>query len=212
MARHWPLFDLRLRTERLELRLPTDDDLDELVGVAARGVHGPDEMPFLFPWTLQPQPQLGRSFVQFHWTQRATWSPHEWKLEMGVFHDGSAIGAQGLMATAFDVSRTVRSGSWLGLEHHGHGFGTEMRLAVLSLAFDHLGAVRAESGYLDGNDASMGVSRSIGYRDDGTRIQVVDGRRRVEQRVVLDLDAWRAVPRPHVEVTGLDRCRDLFGI
>ena len=30
MTRHWPLFDLRIRSERLELRLPTDDELGEL--------------------------------------------------------------------------------------------------------------------------------------------------------------------------------------
>ena len=35
----WPLFDLRLRTPRLELRLPTDDDLLELVGIVDR-IHG----------------------------------------------------------------------------------------------------------------------------------------------------------------------------
>ena len=29
----WPLFDLRLRTPRLELRSPTDHDLEELCGV-----------------------------------------------------------------------------------------------------------------------------------------------------------------------------------
>jgi hypothetical protein len=33
-AHPWPLFDLRLRTPCLELRLPTDDDLLELMRVA----------------------------------------------------------------------------------------------------------------------------------------------------------------------------------
>jgi RimJ/RimL family protein N-acetyltransferase len=212
MSTHWPLFDLRIRTERLELRLATDAELEELVEVAARGVHGPDEMPFMMPWTKQPQPELGRSFLQFHWRNRAMWSPDEWFLELGVFHDGKAIGSQALIASRFAVSRTVRSGSWLGREHHGNRFGTEMRSAVLALAFDHLGAVRAESGYLDGNDASMGVSRSIGYVDDGTKIVVVEGRRRLEQRVVIDLEAWRSRQRPPVTVDGLERCRELFGI
>lgn len=211
MSSHWPLFDLRLRTERLELRLPTDGELEELVEVAARGVHAPDEMPFQVPWTRQTQPDLGRSFLQFHWGRRAAWSSNEWSLELGVFRDGEPIGAQGLMGTAFGVSRTVRSGSWLGLEHHGRGFGTEMRVAVLALAFDHLGAVRAESGYLDGNHASTGVSRKVGYQADGTRIHVVEGWRRVEQRLSIDVDAWRSVPRPAVEVTGLDACREMFG-
>ncbi|HYU50364.1 MAG TPA: hypothetical protein VEO91_10615 [Candidatus Limnocylindria bacterium] len=35
----WPLFDLRLRTERLELRLPDDDELARLCAIARAGIH-----------------------------------------------------------------------------------------------------------------------------------------------------------------------------
>jgi RimJ/RimL family protein N-acetyltransferase len=211
MTHHWPLFDLRLRTERLELRLPTDDDLCSLAEVAVAGVHGPDEMPFCTPWTRQPAEDLRPEFLRHHWRHRAGWSPDDWWFEAAVVHDGQPIGTQALGASQFGITRTARSGSWLGQAHHGHGFGTEMRAAVLALAFEHLGAVRAESGYLDGNDSSMGVSRSLGYQSDGTRIQVVEGRRRVEQRLVIDIDTWRSRPRPHVEVDGLDGCREMFG-
>ena len=41
MGHPWPLFDLRLRTPRLELRLPTDDDLLAL----AAGLFGERELP-----------------------------------------------------------------------------------------------------------------------------------------------------------------------
>jgi hypothetical protein len=37
-AHPWPLFDLRVRTPNLELRLPTDDDLLELARVARAGI------------------------------------------------------------------------------------------------------------------------------------------------------------------------------
>ena len=37
----WPLFGLRLRTEHLELRLPTDDELIELLDLARAGIHPP---------------------------------------------------------------------------------------------------------------------------------------------------------------------------
>jgi hypothetical protein len=49
-----PLFGLRLRTPRLELRLPTDDELVELRELAHAGVHPPDEMPFAVAWTDAP--------------------------------------------------------------------------------------------------------------------------------------------------------------
>ncbi len=48
---HWPLFDLRITTPRLQLRPPTDEDLADLALLAADGVHEPDFMPFSIPWT-----------------------------------------------------------------------------------------------------------------------------------------------------------------
>ena len=38
---YWPLFDLRVTTPRLEIRLPTDDELYQLLEVADAGVHDP---------------------------------------------------------------------------------------------------------------------------------------------------------------------------
>ena len=46
----WPLFDLRIRTPRVEIRLPTDEDLVALAHVAKRGVHDANSMPFLKAW------------------------------------------------------------------------------------------------------------------------------------------------------------------
>ncbi len=63
----WPLFDLRLRTDRLELRLPTDDELAMLCLIAMEGIHDPGEMPFGYPWTKVPSPRFEREFAQFHW-------------------------------------------------------------------------------------------------------------------------------------------------
>lgn len=61
---YWPLFDLRLRTERLELGWPDDDDCTQLAALAAKGIHPPDFMPFQMPWTRQPSPQLERGAMQ----------------------------------------------------------------------------------------------------------------------------------------------------
>jgi RimJ/RimL family protein N-acetyltransferase len=212
MSSHWPLFDLVIRTERLELRLPTDADLEEMADLAARGVHDPSWMPFLFPWTRRPSPDLERGLLQYHWRKRAEWTPDAWALELGVFRDGEVVGCQEIGATEFAITRCVTTGSWLGQAHQGKGLGKEMRLAVLALAFDHLGATRAESGAYIHNHASLGVSRSIGYVDDGLHIRVTEGQRQEEQRLAIDLDGWRSRERPPVAVSGLDACRDLFGI
>lgn len=58
---------------------------------------------------------------------------------------------------------TVSTGSWLGLTHQRHGYGTEMRAAVLSFAFEHLGATTATSRVHQDNPASAGVSAKLGY-------------------------------------------------
>ncbi len=36
----WPLFGLRTQSDQLELRLPTDDELLELLVLARAGIHG----------------------------------------------------------------------------------------------------------------------------------------------------------------------------
>ena len=48
-----PLFDVRLRTPRLELRLGTPEEIDELGRLAERGIHPPEEMPFAVAWSDQ---------------------------------------------------------------------------------------------------------------------------------------------------------------
>ena len=67
----WPLFALRLRSERLVLRLPTDDELVALMAVAKAGIHPPGEMPFGVAWSTIPSPEFERQFMQHHWAMRA---------------------------------------------------------------------------------------------------------------------------------------------
>ncbi|HEX4528130.1 MAG TPA: hypothetical protein VIA11_01855, partial [Acidimicrobiia bacterium] len=60
---HWPLFGLRVRTPRLELRYPTDDDYQAVVALAAEGIHDRDTMPFYVPWTRAASPLLERNML-----------------------------------------------------------------------------------------------------------------------------------------------------
>jgi hypothetical protein len=63
MSDPWPLRHLVLRTPRLALRPDDDNGLYELAALALRGVHPPQEMPFLFPWTDQdPEDLMRRGF------------------------------------------------------------------------------------------------------------------------------------------------------
>jgi RimJ/RimL family protein N-acetyltransferase len=160
------LWDIRVRTRRLELRLPTEDELAALFRVAEGGIHPPEEMPFFVPWTDDLRLD---AFMEFHQGTWAAWRPEKWSLNLITFLDGKPIGSQGVEAEDFAAKREVVTGSWLGAPYQRRGLGTEQRAAVLELAFAGLGAKVALSGSLVHNLASQRVSEKLGYRMTGTR-------------------------------------------
>jgi RimJ/RimL family protein N-acetyltransferase len=205
LADHLPILRLRLRTDRLELRLPsTFDEVADLADTAAAGVHDPDFMPFYVPWTDGTPAERARSVALWYHRAIGRWDAQDWSFPFVAFHEGRAIGVQGLHAKWFAVTREVGSGSWIGQAHQGKGLGTEMRAAVLHLAFAGLGAEYATSGSFVGNHASAAISRRLGYRPDGIRHSVVQDERRAEERWRLTRDDWEAHRRHDVTVDGLD--------
>ena len=207
----WPPFALRIRSERLVLRLPTDDDILALIDVSRGGIHPPDEMPFGEAWSVLPSPEFERGSLQHHWLMRATWTPDDWSLNLMAELDGKPIGAQSVRGKSFAVHRTVDTGSWITREWQGWGLGKEMREAVLAFAFDGLGArVATSEAFLD-NAASNGVSRSVGYEENGRGALAPQGISRETQRFRMTEERWRSRPRPPIEIEGLDGCREMFG-
>jgi RimJ/RimL family protein N-acetyltransferase len=203
-----PLADLRIRTPRLELRLATRAELRELAAVAQRGVHPPDEMPFAVPWTDRiHEPDAVDRFVAFHEDHVTGWRTDEWHLDLVAFHEGRPIGVQSLVGTRFPDTRTVSTGSWLGQEWQGRGLGTEMRRAALQLAFEELGAERARSGALLGNEASLAVSRKLGYAEIGTSTASPRGVPVPHHDLELRRSAFR--PSADVRIERADRLRRL---
>ena len=207
----WPLFGLVLRTPRLELRLPSLEQLAVLGTLAGEGIHDPARMPFLAPWTDKPPVPRGRSVLQWTWRTWAELSADKWALGFVVLHGGEVVGMQELLATDFAVVREVGTGSWLGQRHQGVGIGTEMRAAVLHLAFTGLGAEEATSGAFTDNPASLAVSRKLGYVHDGVRRLKRRDEAAVEQRLRLDRAAWEAHREVPVDIEGLQPCLPLLG-
>jgi RimJ/RimL family protein N-acetyltransferase len=200
------LWDLRVRTPRLELRLPTEDELVELFRVAEGGIHPPEEMPFFVPWTDDLRLD---AFVEYHRDTWAAWRPEQWLLNLFTFLDGRPIGSQGVGAEEFAVRREVETGSWLGAQYQGRGLGTEQRAAVLELAFAHLGAEVAVSGSIVHNRSSQHVSEKLGYRVTGTRTIAPRGDPVEHFDYRLERDEW-SCPIP-VEVEGIKPALPLFG-
>lgn len=189
---HWPIWDLVVRTPRLELRPVREADTAELVELAERGIHDPATMPFLTPFTDLEPTERARTSVQFYARWLAEWSVERWTLPLVARHEGACVGLQSIEATAFPIRRTVSSGSWLGRNHQGLGLGREMRAAVLALAFDTLGAVRAETCAFEDNAASLGVSRSLGYHENGWSWQVRRGARDRVLHYALERGDWNS--------------------
>jgi RimJ/RimL family protein N-acetyltransferase len=202
------LFGLRLHTPRLELRLPTYDELVELRELARAGVHPPEEMPFAVAWTDEPYSE--KWVVDFHEQQREAWRPEAWDLELGVWANGELAGVQALYRKDIATNRAVGTGSWLGRRFQGRGIGTEMRTAVLELAFRGLGAELARSGAVEGNAASLRVSQKLGYRAVGSGHVAPRGVEVGHTDVELRREDWR--PPFVVEIDGLGTCLPLFGV
>jgi RimJ/RimL family protein N-acetyltransferase len=208
-----PLYGLRLRTDRLELRWPDEEEIIALGRLAQTGVHEPAEMPFLVPWTdAIGEADFLTRFSAFHQSLRHEWRPEDWQLDLSVWAADELIGVQGVVGREFASTHEVKTGSWLARSFQGRGFGTEMRAAVLELAFHGLGAESALSSALDGVDASMRVSRKLGYVDDGETWIEVRGRRRLDRRLRLTRDRWIDRERISVRISGLEPCIPLFGL
>jgi RimJ/RimL family protein N-acetyltransferase len=209
---HWPLVGLRLSTPRLELRLPTEDELAELGELAAEGIHDPDRMPFLVPWTDLPPADRARSVVQHHWLRRGNWAPENWALNLVVFENGQVVGLQTVAARDFAVLRQVSTASWLGARFQRQGIGTEMRAAVLHLAFTGLCALEAMSGAFEDNASSFTVSMKHGYELDGVERHMVRGRPAIMQRLRLTRARWEMHQHIPVSIVGLSPCLPMFGL
>jgi RimJ/RimL family protein N-acetyltransferase len=203
------LHSLRLRATRLELRLGSRDELRALGHLAEQGIHPPEEMPFSIAWTDRiGEPGFLEDFVAFHEQALADWSPADWTLNLLVWEAGSLVGTQSIGAQHFAEMRRVATGSWLGRAFQGRGIGTEMRAAVLELAFRGLGADAADSAWLEGNEASRRVSQKLGYLEVGRSSQSPRGRPVVSHDVSISREVWRC-PVP-VEIEGLESCLPLF--
>lgn len=211
---YWPLFDLEVRTPRLTMRYIDDDLAVELVALAAAGIHDPGWMPFGMPWSTAASPQLERGALQFYWRCRADLTPSSWNLNFAVLVDGTVVGTSGLLANDFGRMRQFETGSWLGRAFQGQGIGKEMRLATLTLGFAGFDAELATTGAWHDNVPSLGVTRSLGYTETGTRRML---RNDEAPDRMIGFEMSRAhfeehLRRADVELVGIEPVCDLLAI
>jgi RimJ/RimL family protein N-acetyltransferase len=222
---HWPIWDIRIRTPRLELRPVAQQEMFDLVEVMRAGIHDPADMPFLTPFTDLPSPERERAAYQHFLSGWAAWTPLDWRLAFAVYlrpdtgpdvatgaPPGTCVANQSVMATQFAIRRVVDTGSWVGREYQGRGIGKEMRAAVLHFAFEGLGAQRAQTEAFVDNPASQRVTESLGYADDGGGVNVQRDHARRIIRYALEREEWARRRRDDITVDDLDEALVMFGL
>lgn len=209
---YWPLFDLEIRTQNLVLRYPDDDVLVRLVRLAAQGIHPPETMPFSVPWTRGDSPTMEREALRFHWRTRADARPESLRIPLAVFRDEELVGATDLVADDFATLRQFETGSWLGQRFQRQGIGTEMRLATLALGFDGLDAEFAVTSAWHDNPASLGVTRSLGYRHQGSRRANREGVSVSLEGYEMDRATFDTIQLDGITLNGVDGVRNFLEI
>jgi len=206
-----PLFGIRMHCSEITLRPLREGDLPHLAAIQPDDYEH-DPRADVFP-ELDVSRHRTRLVYQDYWRSMGTWSPSSWSLGFVVEYEGSTVGVQSLEAENFLALGTVDSGSWLVRSVRGRGVGARMRMAVLSLAFDHLGARAAVSSARRDNAPSLAVSKRLGYLDNGVSLNA-SGSGVVElAHMRLTREDWQASRRStRVDVVGLEACLPWFGL
>lgn len=212
----WPIFAVRLTTPRLTLRPIGEHDIPAVIAAIKTGIHDPATTPFASAFTDAESPDLERNTYRWYATTTIAALPEKWDLPFGVWLDGALIGVQGAHAERFPALRVAGTGSWLGLDHQGRGFGKEMRVALLALLFDEFGAEVCESESFVENRQSAGVSRALGYDENGCTRHAPRGEpvEAVRWRLTRErFESLRADGRyPDIAVEGAEAVLPLLGL
>ncbi|AZS44658.1 Putative ribosomal N-acetyltransferase YdaF [Microbacterium oleivorans] len=156
-----------LRTERLELSVPTAADVGAITAAAQDS-----EVP---RWTTLPSP-YERTHAEDFIDKAATWWDEESELTWGVRHEGRWIGMIGLHRV--EKQGAAEIGFWLDAAARGHGFLTEAAAAVVDFGFaEPLSLTRIQWRAIVGNHASARVAQKLGFRFEGTLRQGLSGPR-----------------------------------
>ena len=211
----YPPFGLEIRMGDLRMHPIRQDEILPLLDLIAGGIVSPDvpNHPMIAPFALGDDTlERRRTSLRFWWQNWVNVSPEGWMIPMSVFRGEAIVGVQDIMASDFPTMRVAETGSWLGVEHHGKGTGKLMRHAICAFAFDHLGARELHSGAFHDNHRSLGVSRAVGYVENGQRLaQRATGEVDTEIRVRLTPDRLVRAETP-LEVDGLDPFLGFLGL
>jgi RimJ/RimL family protein N-acetyltransferase len=197
----------------LSLLGATDELLERLVPVVRKGVATEPPWPFDDPMSLYADsPDREWRWLRGIWAGRARVDHSFWRLYFVVMLDGEPVGMQDVIGVDFTAFRTVTTFSWLSPDVRRRGLGREMRQAILHLAFDGLGARRAESEAFADNPASNRVSAALGYQPNGLNWATRRDEPADLNRWLLPRDRWLPTRRDDITLMGVQECLPVLGI
>lgn len=146
-----------LRTARLELSIPTLDDVDAITTAA--------QDPEVPRWTTLPSPYT-REHAEDFVAKAAGWWDERSELTWGIRREGAWIGMIGLHRVSPGGAAEI--GFWMSAPARGHGYLSEAARAVIDFGFaEPLALARIEWRAVAGNIASARTARSLGFRYEG---------------------------------------------
>ncbi len=210
----YPPLNVRVVTPRLELLGATDELLEQLAPLVRGGKATADPAPWddPSPFYIEDPDLRVQQWMRGIWRGRGTLRPDAWRLYFVVMVNDEAVGSQDITGNGFDAFGTVESTSWVSSDFRQQGLGTEMRQAILHLAFDGLGANEAHSEAGVENQGSNGVSRRLGYKPNGMSWATHQDKPVLGQRWRLLREQWEAHRRDDIRLFGVDECRTALGL
>jgi RimJ/RimL family protein N-acetyltransferase len=213
VAHTYPPLNVEVRTPRLTLAGASDDLLERIVPLVRAGVADAEPWPFDDPISFYADsPEREWQWLRGIWRGRGHVTPDSWRLYFAVLVDGEPVGMQDLSGRDFTRFGTVTSFSWLAPGSRRRGLGTEMRAAILHLAFAGLGAREAGSDAFVDNEGSNRVSRALGYEPNGTDWDTRRGEPARIQRWRLARKGWERGRRDDIELRGVQECLPVLRI
>ncbi|PZR01047.1 MAG: 30S ribosomal protein S5 alanine N-acetyltransferase [Cereibacter sphaeroides] len=155
---------VRIETERMTLRLPTNGDFRQWAGLREQSV------AFLSPWEpVWSGDHLSRKAFtnRVYWASRATGQGTALPLLLIRRGDDALLGAITLDNIRRGPSQSGTLGYWIGRPHARQGYMREAILAVVHHAFTVLDLSRIEAACLPENAASRGVLEKCGFKYEG---------------------------------------------
>lgn len=204
------LKNLKIKTPRLELRLPTDLEVEALAKVATTGIQEPSEPHFQDENLYKSPDEIKTWLKNFIEKHNKNWSKDNWQLPFGVFYEGHPIGLQTMYARDFPIARGFGCGYWIGLAYQGKGLGTETVQAVLTLGFDGLNAREAYLGAWSDNAASIRIMEKLGFIPNGEYWMARNGNAYKDKRMRLPRENWT---KPNdITFEGIEHYLDMFAL